>query len=336
MSEKLDRRQKVNIFTRHGGLFAALASAAIVCAALPGAVLAAGQSGRTLPFDARERGTEPGLVPEALSGTSAYMEPFGVPVAPGIYLANFMILYFIKPDLAANMPAYRAALPREVYDCLADDPLNRCPYDDMEGYFDEQALEIGGPRNRRTFWPRKCQIDPRWQVLAPREYRQPVQINQPLGRKKADQLARLLSIDQDMILSDEEYECMMGTDVDPPSNDNGRDIIRACSDDLTNSIGNADIPLSSYGLSLDDEGYVRSNCAPDAPCLEFNDLAIDGDLWAIAEECYFEDKLLRLIDPRETETPFPEILLEGVACQRDWTPSCIVVTASPGNGGAVR
>ena len=281
-------------------------------------------------LDAQERGTHPSMVPEAVSGTSAYMEPFGVPLAPGIYLANFMLLYFSNPDIAANMPAYRAALPQEVYSCLAEDPSYRCPYDDMKEYFDEQVLEIGGTRNRNTFWPTSCQINPRWRTLAPREYRKPDQINQPLGRKKADQIARLLSIGQDMILSEKEYECMVG--IEPPSDNNGRDIIRACLDDLTNSKGNADIPLSSYGLSVDDEGYVRSNCAPDAPCLEFNHLAIDGSLMEIAIQCGFRNKLKRLINPKYTETPFPEILLEGVACQRDWVPSCIVETASPGNG----
>lgn len=56
-------------------------------------------------LDAQERGTHPSMVPEAVSGTSAYMEPFGVPLAPGIYLANFMLLYFSNPDIAANMPA---------------------------------------------------------------------------------------------------------------------------------------------------------------------------------------------------------------------------------------
>ncbi len=279
---------------------------------------------------AQERGTHPSMVPEAASGTSAYVEAFGVPLAPAIYLANFMIFYFVNPEVAANMPAYRAALPQEVYECLVENP-DGCPYAKMEQYFAEQALETGGIRNSNTLWPSSCQIDPKWQNLAPPEYQQPYLINQPLGREKADQLARLLGMDEDMILTDQQYNCMMG--ISPRSNKYGRDIIRVCLDDLTNSIGNAAIPLSSYGLSLDKKGYVRSNCAPKAPCLEFNQLAINGSLDAIARECNFGEKLQRLIDPRYTETPFPEILLEGVACQGDWVPSCIVETASPGNGG---
>jgi len=283
----------------------------------------------------QERGTGPSMT--ASGPSSTYVEPFGVPLAPGIYLANFMLLYFINPDVAANMPAYRAALPQEVYECLVENPTG-CPYVGMAQYFAEQALEVGGSRNSNTFWPSICQIDPRWDALVPPEYRQPDQINQPLGRKKADKLARLLSMDRDMILTDEQYECMMGTDQNPPSNDNGRDIIRACLYDLTNSkVAEVIIPLSSYGLSLDDKGNVRSNCAPEAPCLEFNELAIDGSLDEIAVQCGFEEKLQRLIGPRYTKTPFPELIGGGVECQKEWGPEsglpCIVENTSPGKGG---
>ncbi len=278
---------------------------------------------------------------EAASGpSSTFVEPFAVPVTPGVYLANFMLVYFSSPELAANMPAYRAALPQEVYQCLVEYPEGGCYYPDMAKYFAEQALEIGGSRNKNTFWPSSCQIDPRWQALAVPEYRQPDQINQPLGRKKADQLARLLSIDQDMILSDEEYICMLGINQVPPSDEYHRDIIRACLYDFTSTKEHAVIPLASYGLGLDEQGYIRSDCAPHAPCLEFNELAIEGDLWSIAKECNFEGKLLLLIAPNITKTPFPELLRESIACQQEWgpkgdppRPSCIVEATCPGNGG---
>jgi hypothetical protein len=280
---------------------------------------------------AQERGTHPSMVPEAAFGPpSAFVEPFGVAVSPGAYLANFLLLYFSSPELGANMPAYRAALPQEVYQCLVENPEG-CPYPDMAKYFAEQALEIGGSRNKHTFWPSSCQIDPRWQALAPPVYRQPDQINQPLGRKKADQLARLLGMDQDMILTEEQYQCQIGT----PPRDPAREIVFLCEKDLSNSNGNAVIPLSSYGLSLNAQGDVRSNCAPHAPCLEFNKLAL-GPLEEIAKECGFVDKLGRLFN----QTPLLEFLNEGVACQREWgpegdppRPSCIVETACPGNGG---
>lgn len=277
-------------------------------------------------------GTANHKVPGAASGpSSAYVEPFGVAVTPGVYLANFLLLYFSSPELGANMPAYMTAIPQEVYQCLVENPKG-CPYPDMAKYFAEQALEIGGSRNKNTFWPSSCQIDPRWQALAPPVYRQPGQINQPLGRKKADQLARALGMDQEMILTDEQYLCQIGT----PPRDSDRKIIFNCSKDLTNSNGNSVIPLSSYGLSLNEKGEVRSNCAPEAPCLEFNQLAIDGSLLDIAKECGFEDKLERLFK----QTPLLELLAGGVKCQRDWGPEgdlgrlwCIVENACPGNGG---
>jgi hypothetical protein len=283
-------------------------------------------------LNAQQRGTDPSMVREAASGpSSVYVEPFGVAVSPGAYLANFLLLYFSSPELGANMPAYRAALPQEVYQCLVENPEG-CPYSDMAKYLAKQALEIGGSRNKNTFWPSSCQIDPRWLTLAPPEYRQPDQINQPLGSKKADQLARLLGMDQEMILTDEEYQCQIGT----PPRDSAREIIFRCQKDFTISNGNAVIPLSSYGLSLNEQGDVRSDCAPEAPCLEFNQLAIDGTLLDIAEECGFKDKLWRLFK----QTPFLELLIEAVKCQRDWGPEgdfgrlwCIVETACPGNGG---
>jgi hypothetical protein len=63
---------------------------------------------------------------------------FGVPVTPSVYLINFILLYFTNPEIAANMPAYRARLPQEVYKCLIENP-DGCSYADMAQYFDERA-----------------------------------------------------------------------------------------------------------------------------------------------------------------------------------------------------
>jgi hypothetical protein len=130
-----------------------------------------------------------------------------------------------------------------------------------------------------------------------------------------------------MILTDEEYACLI-TPTGDPSRDPAREIIVACSIDLTNSKGNADIPLSSYGLSIDELGDVRSLCAPDAPCLEFNKL-FAGPLELIAEACGFTDKLERLV----TETPMLEFIKDGGECQQTWMPSCIAEATCQGNGG---
>jgi hypothetical protein len=268
--------------------------------------------------------TRPGTVPSPpYAPPNAYVEPFGVPLAPPIYFVNFLLLYFSNPETATYMPAYRVALPQEVYKCLVENP-DGCPYAAMAPFFAEQALDSGGSQNKNTFWPSSCQTSPRWRSLAPPEDRRPDQINQPLGRKKADQLAKLLGVEQDMILTDEKYKCLIGA----PPRDLSREIIYACSINLTNSNGNTDIPLSSYGLYLNLKGDVRSNCAPQAPCLEFNKL-FAGPLEVIAKECGFADKLARLV----TKTPFLEFVQEGSECQHAWFPSCIAEAACPGNGG---
>jgi hypothetical protein len=276
---------------------------------------------------AQERGASHGIVSEAASGPpSAYLEHFGVGLAPPVYLVNFLLLYFSNPENAAYMPAYRAELPQEVNECLQDPQTSYgCPYDTIEKYFDEQAFDSGGSRNKNSFWPSDCQTDPRWQRLAPRKYRHSDQINEPLGKRKSEQLARLLGIDDDMILTDEEYQCL----ITPASDEQDpiRDIINSCINYLTNSNGNADPPLSSYGLYMNDEGDVRSLCAPDAPCLEFNKLFL-GPLEVIADRCGFLEKLIRLT----IETPLPQFIKDGNRCQNAWEPSCIF-DASPGNAG---
>jgi hypothetical protein len=244
---------------------------------------------------------------------SATVAPFGVPLAPPIYLINFLLLYVSNPEVAAYMPAYRVALPQEVYKCLHENP-DGCPYAAMEPFFAEQAAGGGGRQSGKTFWPSSCQTDPRLAILAPPEDRQADQINQPLGRKKADRLAKLLGITPDMILTPEEYKCLIGT---PPRGPD-RELIFVCSKQLTNSTGNAVIPLSSYGLGFNMQGDVRSLCAPEAPCLEFNKL-FAGPLEVIAKQCGFANKLARLV----AETPFLEFVNEGHDCQQKWMPACI-------------
>ena len=113
-----------------------------------------------------------------------------------------------------------------------------------------------------------------------------------------------------------------------------REIIRLCAQDLSNSNGNTDIPLSSYGLFISDEENFRRLCAPDAPCLDFNKLFIpnvisgrDFDfLFRVAEECGFERKLNLLI----RDTNLPRFAIRASFCQSDWEPTCIVEAACNG------
>jgi hypothetical protein len=283
-------------------------------------------------LDAQERGPAVSIMPTAASGPpNAYVQPFGVPLAPPVYFVNFLLLYWSNPEIAAYMPAYRAALPQEVYQCLVENPLG-CPYAEMAPFFAEQALASGGgSRNKNAVWPTSCQTDPSWQALAPREYRRADQINEPLGTRNAEQLARALGIDQEMILTDEEYACLIGGPPESPLRP-FREQIVLCSIEFTNSKGHAVIPLSSYGLFPDEQGGVRSLCASEgtieAPCLKANDIFF-GPLQAIAAECRFEDKLSRLT----TETPMLEFAVQGNDCQQAWAGACIAEAACPGNGG---
>jgi hypothetical protein len=247
----------------------------------------------------------------------AASEVYSPSVTPAIYLVNFLLLYIANPEVAAYMPAYRAPIPQPVVDCLEQNPAG-CPWADYRQYFNEQVFD-----NRECFWPDVCQENARWTRLAPRKARRAEQVNEPLGRRRADQLARLLGIDGGMILTDAEYHCVIGT----PPRDPNREIIFRCIYNLTNSDGNAAIPLSSYGLNVTEQGDVRSVCAPGAPCLEFNNL-FGGALAQIFAECGCLEKLLRL----ETETSLLQFVEDANPCQMSGEPACLIEATCAGNG----
>ena len=263
---------------------------------------------------AQERKIDLRAAPTATSGSpGSDGVPFGVPLAPPIYFVNFLFLYFSNPATAALMPAYRVPLPDEVYQCLLANP-DGCPYEQMVPFFRRQAADHAPIRDRNTVWTPKCQTTSQWQSLAPPEYRRPEQINEPLGIKKAHQLARALGIEKDMVLTDAEYQCVMGV---PPRN-RAQQTLYACFIDFTASKGNGIVvPFSSFGLNLNEQGNVLSLCAPNAPCLEANKVFLL--LPEIAEKCGFTDKLKRLL----SETPVPEFIGEGGECQAEYKPSCI-------------
>jgi hypothetical protein len=256
---------------------------------------------------------------EVPRGHETATEVYAPSVTPAIYLVNFLLLYMANPELAAYMPGYKAPIPQAVVDCLVQNPTGTgCPYADYSQYFDEQVFD-----NRECFWPSVCQEDPRWAHLAPRKVRQAEDINAPLGPRRADQLAHLLGMDEGMILTEREYHCLIG--IPPRSHD--REIIFRCIYNLTNSNGNAAIPLSSYGLNVTEEGNIRSICAPGSPCLEFNGL-FGGRLAEIAAECGFLEKLLRV----ETETPFLQLIEDANPCQESGELACLIETTCAGNG----
>src|SRR5262249_13095796 len=116
----------------------------------------------------------------------------------------------------------------------------------------------------------------------------------------------------DIILTPQEYQCLIGT---PGNRSSDQDTIVECISELTNSNGVVDVPLSSYGLALDDpqqpsQSLVRSVCAPQAACLEFNQL-FAGPLEALAKSCGAQEKFRRLF----IETPMVRFMVRGSACQ---------------------
>lgn len=240
------------------------------------------------------------------SDTQPVSEAYTPAVTPAVYMVNFLFLYAANPELAAFMPAYRAPIPQALFNCLEKNPEG-CPYDEYEASFD-QVSSGGGSRSESCPWPTDCQEDLEWERLAPAEYQRPDQINEPLGMERAEELARRLGIDESMILTAAEYQCLIGTPMDRTPE---QEIIADCIPDLTNSNGNPNgsPPLSSYGLYVD-QGNVRSACSPGAPCLEFNELFL-GPLEVLAARCGALEKLLRLVEA----TPFFQFAENGHQCQ---------------------
>lgn len=248
--------------------------------------------------------------------------PFGVPLAPPIYFVNFLFLYFANPPTAALMPAYRVPLPQQVYDCLLANP-DGCPYEQMARFFRQQAAESPG-RGMDTEWPSYCQTTDPWRDLAPPVYQDADQINEPLGEERAAKLARALGIKPDMILTRDEYQCVLGV----PPRDPAQKIIYACFINFTASNGNEIVvPFSSYGLNLNEKGNVLSLCAPKAPCLEANGVFLL--LPEIADRCGFTDKLERFL----RETPVGQFIQEGGQCQHQTPDACIAATTCASKNG---
>ena len=161
-------------------------------------------------------------VPEVASETwdqpETWHQPaefYGVAVIPAVYFVNFLLLYMANPNEAANMPAYRAPIPKALSDCLKKNPAG-CSYFKYALSFDNNAKG-----KKSSSWPTECQTDPKLEQLAPSIARRPDQINEPLGLDRANMLAGLLNMDKSMILTDEGYECTIGT----PPRDYPRNII---------------------------------------------------------------------------------------------------------------
>ena len=173
------------------------------------------------------------------------------------------------------------------------------------------------------FWPVECQLERKFVRLAPPRARRRQQINKPLGVERAVHLARALGIDESMILTEKEYRCLIGTLGNRTTD---QQTFFLCIRQLTNSNGNAAIPLSSYGLYVNGQGDVRSVCAPNAPCLDVNALLV-GPFEKLALQCGFLQKFLRLLN----QTPPLRLIPAGFACQKHHEPACVIETNCVGN-----
>jgi hypothetical protein len=257
---------------------------------------------------------------------------------------NFVLLYIASPSDAANMPAYRTPIPLQLSECLDEKPTG-CSYFEFARFFDDRAFRAKASRDKKCSLPPICQTSPEWERLAPPVATKLEQINEPLGMERADEIAGSLGIQKDMILTDRELQCTIGASgrvtPDPEPTDDQKTIL-ACLENLSNSTGATNIPLSSYGLAITDpltnpnalpgdvEGDVQSLCAPRAPCLEFNDLFV-GPLEKIAINCGWEKKLDRML----LRVPFARILADAKPCQdtaREMNEACTVEPVCPSTG----
>ena len=57
-------------------------------------------------------------------------------MAPSIWVVNFLLIYSLNPELAANMPARWAAIPAEVAEALYASEEGKIPYADVQQYFE--------------------------------------------------------------------------------------------------------------------------------------------------------------------------------------------------------
>ena len=267
---------------------------------------------------------------------------YGVGVTPAVYLVNFMVMYMSSPDDAAKMPAYRAPVPSSLSECLHHN-ATWCPYSEFATSFDDQPFKGKANQTKNCSFPRACSTSIQWERLAPSVVERSEQINEPLGMERASRIAREVGIEKSMILTDEQWECTKG--VPPWPVNASKNIINACLSALSNSNGNTNIPLSSYGLAitradfesgedgpdLQRGGDVQSLCAPQAPCLLFNDLfnpETPDSLRQIATACGWVDKL----DMLWALPSFRQVVVEGKACQTSvgaGTSECLVEPVCP-------
>lgn len=73
------------------------------------------------------------LVPNTRKGVSTQV---GMSMAPALWLTNFALLYTLKPEIAAKMPAYWTPIPADVADAILASPNGQVRWSEYEEYFE--------------------------------------------------------------------------------------------------------------------------------------------------------------------------------------------------------
>lgn len=89
---------------------------------------------REAPYGAKSQGqTEPHeLVPNDQDGVQSIV---GMSMAPSIWIVNFLLIYALNPNEAANMPARWTPIPTTAADAILGSPTGQVPYADYMALF---------------------------------------------------------------------------------------------------------------------------------------------------------------------------------------------------------
>lgn len=164
--------------------------------------------------------------------------------------------------------------------------------------------------------------DPRYEKYGPRELTNSGQLNQPVGGGAADRIARGLGLDKSKSFTDEQYLLFVTggghqPDIDPDcpqlvdksvrilTNTIGRPLVYSTQDGDGNPVLIATV-LASYGLMVDEAGWLESPANVKAPTREVNKCLQPGgylDQWAALNGAHESIAMLRR-SAYEAEVPY--------------------------------
>ena len=186
---------------------------------------------------------------------------------------------------AGIMEAYRTSDPT-VAENLSLDPitgLGSNPYEKHQG-------AVGAAISRRGF-SEPFSGTPRYEKYAPKQAVRPVQLNRPLGTRKADMIAKGLGLNKRKALTKGQYELFItgkgvGGQIEPAKlvDESVRILTNTTGRPLYSDIDGVTTPtvLASYGLMVNPEGLLESPANSSAPTRQVNSVLEPGgymDQW---------------------------------------------------------